>query len=58
VATPELLYLIDSPLSTSSTEAQILDWLAELKKLPQRDAGVKLAVRQARHLLALVRTPA
>lgn len=50
----ELAYLIDAPVNVHSTQAEIVAWIAELKKLPGNDLGVRSAMVQARALLATV----
>lgn len=47
-------YIIDSPVSSFSTEVEVRAWIEELKKLPQEDLAVKTAMEEAEKLLELV----
>jgi len=47
-------YLIDTPVSALSTEAEVRAWIDELEKLPQDDPGVQSSLREANFILELI----
>jgi len=47
-------YLIDPPVSAFSSKEEVEAWITELKDLPQDNAEVRFALRQAKHLLVLI----